>query len=65
MDLALLAFSFQVSKPPAELVSNAYLEAQAEARAAPLVELCLAYGHTGEVPLERLQELESKYAQKA
>lgn len=54
-----------MSKPPAELVFNAYLEAQAEARAAPLVELCLAYGRTGEVPLERLQELESKYAQKA
>lgn len=38
----------QVSRPPAELVRNAYLEEAARERTAPLLEVCLAFGRDGE-----------------
>ena len=52
----------QISRPPAHLVRNAYLEAAAEERAAPLVEVCLEYGRTGAVPLERIRLLADELA---
>ena len=52
----------QISRPPAHLVRNAYLEAAAEERAAPLVEVCLEYGRTGAVPLERIRRLADELA---
>jgi len=52
--------TLQVSRPPAALVANAYLEAQAHARAAPLVAVCLAYGATGEVPETMLIDVERR-----
>lgn len=51
-----------ISKPH-ELCTNAYLVEQAEARVAPLVELCLAYGRTGEVPVEMIKALVAKHSE--
>jgi len=45
----------RVARPPSELLRNDYFEAEMARRSAPLVEICLAYGEAGEVPLERLQ----------
>lgn len=41
----------QLGRPPASLVQNSYLEKEMAMRSAPLVEICLKYGKTGEVPL--------------
>mmetsp|Transcript_53583 Transcript_53583/g.100436 ORF Transcript_53583/g.100436 Transcript_53583/m.100436 type:complete len:258 (-) Transcript_53583:48-821(-) len=42
----------RVACPPLQVVRNAYLEQEMVARAAPLVQICLAYGRTGSVPLD-------------
>jgi len=38
----------QVSRPPAELVRNRYLEEAARERSAPLLSVCLAFSRDGE-----------------
>jgi len=43
----------QVSRPPASIVQNAYLEEEMAKRSAPLVEICLKYGETGALPLNK------------
>jgi len=43
-------------------VQNRYLEEEAEARVAPLVEVCLAFGEAGEVPLGLITEMERRLA---
>ena len=47
----------QVARPPAELVQNAYLEEEARKRADPLLEVLLAYGETGRVPVECIEAM--------
>jgi hypothetical protein len=47
----------QVARPPADLVRNPYLEAAMQERAAPLLDVCLTYGRTGEVPVHVLDAL--------
>ena len=44
------------------LVRNTYLEAEAAARVAPLVAVCLAFGEAGKVPLDLIQEMERRLA---
>ena len=44
-----------VARPPAALVRNAYLEAEMDARAAPLLTVLLQYGATGEVPEQQIE----------
>ena len=51
-----------VARPPPRLVQNAYLEAEAEARVAPLVEVCLAFGQAGQVPLDLIHQMERRLA---
>mmetsp|Transcript_29395 Transcript_29395/g.93942 ORF Transcript_29395/g.93942 Transcript_29395/m.93942 type:complete len:155 (+) Transcript_29395:920-1384(+) len=51
-----------VARPPPRLVQNRYLEAEAEARVAPLVEVCLAFGEAGEGPLGLITEMERRLA---
>ena len=45
----------QVARPPPSLVRNAYLEAEALAGAQPLLEVCLAFGRTAEVPVAMIE----------
>lgn len=49
-----------VARPPARIVRNEYLEAQAAESAAPLVEVCLRFGATGKVDETYFKELESQ-----
>jgi len=42
----------QVSRPPAAAVQNKYFEEEMAKRAAPLVQVCLHFGRTGQLPLE-------------
>ena len=51
-----------VARPPPRLVQNAYLEAEAEARVAPLVEVCLAFGEAGQVPIDLIHQMERRLA---
>lgn len=50
----------QVARPAPELVRNAYLEAEALRRVQPLVDVCLEYGQTGEVPVKAIETLSAK-----
>ena len=50
----------QVARPPPELVRNDYLEAAALVGAEPLLEVCLAYGKFGEVPVGMIEATASK-----
>ena len=52
---------FQVARPPPELVRNPWLEAAALEGAAPLLEVCLAYGATGAVPVEAIEAIARKH----
>ena len=45
----------QVAKPPKAIVRNAYLEEAAVAGAQPLLDVVLAYGATGKVPVEKIE----------
>lgn len=49
-----------VARPPKEIVQNRYLEEQAEASVAPLIEVCLRFGQTGTVDEKYLQALASE-----
>jgi len=44
------------------VVSNSYLQEEATKRVRPLVEICLEFGKTGEVPVEMLQRFEKELA---
>lgn len=48
-----------VARPPPSIVQNAYLEEQAQASAAALVEVCLRFGRTGKVDEEYIRGLEA------
>lgn len=48
----------RVARPPSEALQNAYFEAEMSQRSAPLVEICLAFGKTGEVPVDKLRAME-------
>ena len=50
----------QIARPPPALVRNAYLESVALERAAPLLDVCLAYGRSGEVPLEHMRAMAAR-----
>lgn len=50
----------QVARPSPELVRNSYLQEQMERQAAPLVRVCLAFGATGQVPLDIIAEMASR-----
>lgn len=41
----------QVASPPGDIVRNRYLQEELANRAAPLVDVCLQFGATGDVPL--------------
>jgi len=51
-----------IARPPRDIVRNAYLEAAADAGAAPLVEVCVRYGRTGVVDEAYIAELEASLA---
>ena len=55
----------QVARPPVDLVRNAYLEAKAAERAAPLLKICLSYGATGEVPVDEIEAIITKLGLRA
>jgi len=40
-----------------EIVQNNYLVSEAGIRVAPLLDICVEYGKSGQVPLETLQRL--------
>ena len=44
-----------MARPPADIVRNRYLEAEARHRAAPLLAVCLAYSATGSVPVDAIE----------
>ena len=44
-----------VARPPAAIVRNSYLEAEAHNRAAPLLAVCLAYSKAGIVPIDEIE----------
>lgn len=46
-----------VARPPADIVRNQYLEAQAEESSKELVEMCLRFSRTGKIDEEYVQEL--------
>jgi hypothetical protein len=46
-----------IARPPPELVRNPYLETQAMAGAAPLLDILLDYGRTGEVPVAKVEAM--------
>uniref|UniRef100_A0A7S2PSI1 HD/PDEase domain-containing protein n=1 Tax=Zooxanthella nutricula TaxID=1333877 RepID=A0A7S2PSI1_9DINO len=50
----------RVARPDYSSVRNEYLESEMDQRAAPLVEICLAYGKTGEVPTDRILEMAAR-----
>ncbi|CAE7666558.1 unnamed protein product [Symbiodinium pilosum] len=52
----------RVACPPLDVVQNAYLEQEMAVRAKPLVQICLAYGRTGTIPLDEevIGELRSR-----
>lgn len=50
----------QVARPPAKIIQNCYLEDKMASGAAPLVKILLAYGKTGEVPMEELYAMEAR-----
>lgn len=50
----------QVARPPAEIVRNSYLEQKMQEGAEPLVRILLAFGQTGEVPMEQLKAMEAR-----
>lgn len=50
----------QVSRPPPELVRNEYLQDEAGKRVEPLLSVLLAYGETGEVPLQAIEGIVKK-----
>mmetsp|Transcript_1958 Transcript_1958/g.4318 ORF Transcript_1958/g.4318 Transcript_1958/m.4318 type:complete len:276 (-) Transcript_1958:169-996(-) len=45
----------RVARPPTEVLHNDYFEAEMVRRVAPLVQVCLAFGETGEVPMGMLR----------
>eukprot|EP00966_Prymnesium_polylepis_P125666 2905326-Prymnesium_polylepis.1 len=47
----------RVACPPAEIVRNPYLEAEAAQRAEPLLAICLAFGELGEVPVDLIAQM--------
>ena len=55
----------QVARPPPSLVRNAYLEAEAAHRAAPLLRVCLHYGRTGEVAVDEIEAIMDKLGLRA
>ena len=46
----------QIARPPKE-IHNTYLEQSAQERLAPLEEICLLFGTTGQVPVEHIQAM--------
>ena len=48
----------QVSRPPAEMVKNPYLEAAAVEGTAPLLDVLLKFGREGEVPVQEIEKME-------
>ena len=52
----------QISRPPPELVQNAYLESAAAQRAAPLLFVLLEFGRTGTVPVEHIESIAEEIA---
>jgi uncharacterized protein len=47
----------QVARPSPSAVRNAYLEEAALERATPLLDVCLAYGRTGQVPTAEIEAM--------
>lgn len=52
----------QITRPPAVIVQNKYFEQEMVARCQPLVDVCLAYGRSGQVPVAEIEALLVKYA---
>jgi uncharacterized protein len=50
----------QVARPPPSLVRNAYLEEAALAGAAPLLQVLLEFGRTGQVPVASIEEIATR-----
>lgn len=51
----------RVARPDYSSVRNAYLEAEMDCRAAPLVNLCLEFGRTGAVPEDLIREMATQF----
>lgn len=48
----------RVARPPAELLCNPYFTTEMDKRVAPLVEICLLFGESGQIPLDKLNAFE-------
>ena len=51
---------FQIAHFDPADVANSYIQDEATKRVKPLVEICLHFGRTGEVPIEMLHSFEKE-----
>ena len=52
----------QIAHFDPDVVDNSYLQGEAAKRVKPLVEICLEFGKTGQVPVEMLETFEKELA---